>query len=188
MDKFTDEGKEELQILQFEKPKDYKLFGEAVFETFKNRKYLLKDEHKNDKISSEQWGDWIYKANKNIDKLYKGDEDYKNFREGFKEKQMEKQGKGKGKGKRQLDPEFSGSGITPRSTYHDSQICPDSIVRDVSRLEVLMGGRLAGNNSFEVINEAADIAQRLFQNKIIDLHTYREFVDDLMDHQGYYSD
>ncbi len=54
-----------------------------------------------------------------------------------------------------------------------------------------MGGRLAGNNSIEVINEAADIAQRLFQGRIIDLHTYREFIDDLMEnsrYSGYYSD
>ena len=75
-------------------------------------------------------------------------------------------------------PTFTGTGYIG----HDlDAICPDNIINDVSRLEVLIGGKRAGNNSPEIINEASDICQRLFQNKVIDSHTYREFIDELID-------
>ena len=64
--------------------------------------------------------------------------------------------------------------------------CPGNILSDISRLETLIGGKRAGNNSPEIINEAADICVRLFRGGIMDIGTYRELVDELMD--GYHSD
>ena len=51
---------------------------------------------------------------------------------------------------------------------------------------MLICGKRAGNNSVEITNEIADIYRRLFQGRIIDVHTYRELIDELMDNHGYY--
>jgi hypothetical protein len=54
---------------------------------------------------------------------------------------------------------------------------------------VLVGGKRAGNNSPEIINEAADICRRLFQGGIMNINLYRELVEELVEGQpGYYSD
>jgi hypothetical protein len=45
---------------------------------------------------------------------------------------------------------------------------------------VLIGGKRAGNNSVEIINEAADISGRLFQGGIMDIEIYRELIDELV--------
>ena len=70
--------------------------------------------------------------------------------------------------------------------------CPDNILSDRSRLEVLIGGKRAGNNSVEIINEAADICRRLFTGGIMNIDVYRELIDVLVenhrDAHGYYSD
>ena len=64
--------------------------------------------------------------------------------------------------------------------------CSRSIVDDISRLEVLIGGKRAGNNSPEIINEATEICKRLFQGRIMDIGMYRSFINELID--DYYSD
>ena len=68
-------------------------------------------------------------------------------------------------------------GISGNSTV----TCPGNILSDISRLEVLIGGKRAGNNSIEIINEAADICRRLFQGGIIDIEIYRELIDELVE-------
>ena len=77
--------------------------------------------------------------------------------------------------------------------YSDNAVtCPGNILSDISRLEVLVGGARAGNNSMEIINEASDICRRLFQGGIMDIRTYRTLIDELAethrDNYGYYSD
>ena len=69
--------------------------------------------------------------------------------------------------------------------------CPGNILSDISRLEVLVGGMRAGNNSEEIINEAADICRRLFQGGIMDIRTYRALINELVNNNNevlYYSD
>ena len=75
--------------------------------------------------------------------------------------------------------------------------CPGNILSDISRLEVLIGGKRAGNNSAEIINEAADICRRLFTGGIMGIDVYRELINELaenhrdahgFDDHGYYSD
>ena len=78
--------------------------------------------------------------------------------------------------------------------------CPGNILSDISRLEVLIGGKRAGNNSAEIINEAADICRRLFRlftGGIMDIRMYRELINELaenhrdahgFDDYGVYSD
>ncbi|KAL3875390.1 hypothetical protein ACJMK2_033343 [Sinanodonta woodiana] len=61
--------------------------------------------------------------------------------------------------------------------------CPGNILGDISRLEVLVGGERAGNNSAEIVNEAADICRRLFQGGVMDIRTYRELIDELAETQ-----
>ena len=55
-----------------------------------------------------------------------------------------------------------------------------------------MGGKRAGNNSSEIINEAADICRRLFSGGIMNIEVYRELIEELTenhrDAHGYYSD
>jgi hypothetical protein len=71
--------------------------------------------------------------------------------------------------------------------------CPSNILSDISRLEVLVGGKRAGNNSPEIINEAADICRRLFQGGVMNINLYRELIEELVEgHRdfayGYHSD
>ena len=61
-----------------------------------------------------------------------------------------------------------------------------SVFDDISRLEILIGGKRAGNNSPELINEATEICQRLCHGCIMDIGIYRRFVNELVD--DYYSD
>ncbi|KAL3841962.1 hypothetical protein ACJMK2_020038 [Sinanodonta woodiana] len=71
--------------------------------------------------------------------------------------------------------------------YHGGNIpCSRSIIDDVSRLEVLIGGKRAGNNSPELTNEATEICQRLFRGRVMDMRMYRGFINELID--DYYSD
>ena len=87
---------------------------------------------------------------------------------------------------------YSGSGLVGNSKNFDagvldsSVLCPGNILSDISRLEVLIGGIRAGNNSPEITNEAADICRRLFQGGVMDINIYRELIDELVD--GYHSD
>ena len=80
------------------------------------------------------------------------------------------------------DEESTGEGYR----YGSNIPCSRSVLDVVSRLEVLIGGKRAGNNSLEIINEAAEICQRLFQNRVTDIGMYRSFVDELTD--DYYID
>ncbi len=57
---------------------------------------------------------------------------------------------------------------------------------DVERLEILIGGKRAGNNSPEIINEAADICKRLFSGGIMDINVYQCLINESAD--DYYSD
>jgi hypothetical protein len=49
-----------------------------------------------------------------------------------------------------------------------------------------MGGLRAGNNSPELINEATEICHRLFHGRVMDIGTYRRFINKLVD--DYHSD
>ena len=77
---------------------------------------------------------------------------------------------------------YLGSGVVGNASI----TCPGNILSDISRLEILIGGKRAGNNSPEIINEAADICARLFRGGIMDVSVYRELVNELVD--GYHSD
>ena len=71
--------------------------------------------------------------------------------------------------------------------YHGGDIpCSKSIFDDISRLEILIRGKRAGNNSLELINEATEICQRLFHGRVMDIGAYRRFVNELVD--DYHSD
>ena len=89
----------------------------------------------------------------------------------------------------------SGRGLVghsaPSSAWGSSLVrCPGNILSDISRLEVLVGEKRAGNNSPEIINEAADICRRLFQGGIMNIDVYRELNEELVenhrDPHGYY--
>ena len=89
--------------------------------------------------------------------------------------------------KKNGDGYSSGSGLVGNSSVR----CPGNILSDISWLEVLIGGKRAGNNSAEIINEAADICRRLFQGGIMDIDVYQEIIDELVDgfdDHGAYSD
>ncbi len=64
--------------------------------------------------------------------------------------------------------------------------CPNNVLDDVDRLEILIGGKRAGNNSSEIINEAADICKRLFFGGIMDIDVYRSLINEIAD--DYHSD
>ncbi len=64
--------------------------------------------------------------------------------------------------------------------------CPNNVLADVERLEILIGGKRAGNNSSEIINEAADICKRLFSGGIMDIDVYRSLINEIAD--DYHSD
>jgi hypothetical protein len=82
-----------------------------------------------------------------------------------------------------LEPS-TGSGFT----NHGSGItqCPNNVLADVERLEILIGGKRAGNNSPEIINETADICKRLFTGGIMDIDMYQSLIEEITD--DYYSD
>ncbi len=210
-EKFTDEAIEEIKLFPLLKLEDYVSFGDFAVKRYYKRGEFLKDEYKKNIIKREDWVDWIYKINKEEPGNLKRDTlEYNAFKMGvnkygiqqqqFKEQQKEQQQQLKKERKEQQQsrgqqsPEIqkvSGEGYG--SSHHDSHICPSNIINDISRLEVLMGGKRAGNNSVEITNEAFDICRRLFQGGIIDVHTYRELLDELMDgipgeFSGYYSD
>ena len=79
---------------------------------------------------------------------------------------------------------YSGGGNIGNSAV----TCPGNIISDISRLEVLIGGKRAGNNSPEIINESADICRRLFQGGVMDINLYRELIEELVEghRDGYY--
>ncbi len=64
--------------------------------------------------------------------------------------------------------------------------CPNNVLADVDRLEILIGGKRACINSSEIINEAADICKRLFSGGIMDIDVYRSLINEIAD--DYYSD
>jgi hypothetical protein len=59
--------------------------------------------------------------------------------------------------------------------------CPNNVLADVDRLEILIGGKRAGNNSSEIINEATDICKRLFTGGIMDINVYRSLINEIVD-------
>ncbi len=59
--------------------------------------------------------------------------------------------------------------------------CPDNVLADVDRLEIFIGGKRAGNNSSEIINEAADICKRLFSGGVMDVDVYRSLINEIAD-------
>jgi hypothetical protein len=91
------------------------------------------------------------------------------------------------------DPEmersaFSGdsTGATGSSLGSGFITCPNNVLSDVNRLEILIGGKRAGNYSPEIINEAADICQRLFTGGIMDINVYWSLINEIAD--DYHSD
>ena len=117
---------------------------------------------------------------------------YREFRKGIYEYDI-----------REEERQAAGSGYSNAKSYDhskgfDSEVfdssvtCPGNILSDISRLEVLIGGKRAGNNSVEIINEADDISRRLFQGGIMVIEIYRELIDELVENhrdiRGYYSD
>jgi hypothetical protein len=240
LNKFTDHAKIVIKQFNLFKSKDYRAFGDFAAQSYNSKKDFLKDEYKNDRISSNDWSDNLYKLNKGIGRLNKDEMGYKEFQRGisnYKREQIEERQREleerrqtptrrqtRRQKKQQLPPDdddddleerrqtptrrqkkqeepnddylqetdlekideaagYSGSGLqNPRI----GNTCPDSVIHDISRLDVLVGGFRAGNNSPEIINEAADICRRLFAGGIMDIKTYRDFIDELAN--GYHSD
>ncbi|KAK3591172.1 hypothetical protein CHS0354_029023 [Potamilus streckersoni] len=75
---------------------------------------------------------------------------------------------------------FSGSGLTTQGTGLITR-CPNNILADVERLENLIGGKEAGNNSPEIIDEEADICKRLFTGGMTDINVYQSLNNDIDD-------
>ena len=87
----------------------------------------------------------VFLTNRGMDRLPRGDNEYRAFNSKVKSKQGElkymkntsvfKKGKS-GKG-------YSGknASVFKGNFQHDSQTCPGNILNDISRLEVLIGGR-----------------------------------------------
>jgi hypothetical protein len=135
----------------------------------------------------DKWIRMVYLARIYRDALPPKDESFKAFsdivksrRDEWLQKQKQKDDGATGTSKK--GDGYLGSGVVENA----SVTCPGIILCDISRLETLIGGKRAGNNSPEIINEAADICVRLFRGGIMDIGTYRELVDELMD--GYHSD
>ena len=111
----------------------------------------MKPEYKNKKKLCKEWLDKIYKLQKGILALSTTDPTYIYFKSGVSAYDLD-QRQLKERGKLQ---ETSGKGFTGVRLG----ACPESIVDDVSWLEVLIGGQCTGNNSPEIINEATGICQ-----------------------------
>ena len=111
---------------------------------------------------------------------------YREFRRGIDEYDIQEERQATGSG-------YSNAKSYDQSKGFDSVLtCPGNILSDISRLEVFIGGKRAGNNSLEIINEAADIYRRVFAGSIIDIEMYRELIDELVENhrdiRGYYND
>jgi hypothetical protein len=78
-----------------------------------------------------------------------------------------------------------GSGLTTQGSGLITQ-CPNNVLADVERLEILIGGKRAGNNSREIVNEILDICKRLFTGGIMDINVYQSLIEEIAD--DYYSD
>ena len=104
----------------------------------------------------------MYKTNKGTDRLNKKELGYITFRKGINEydtqqRELRVQQKGKrGKGYSGEKSKIFNASVEiakqfPSKNFnghfhHDFQTCPNNILSDISRLEVLIGGRGAGNN------------------------------------------
>ena len=157
---------------------------ELIDFTAKNFKKKLRDEYifngRENRITKlEDWTRIVFLTSKYKDSLSAGD-GYKNFHQAVKNKKDELEKKGTTQSYTAAG--YSGSGLVGNSSsFNASVTCPANILSDISRLEVLIGGKRAGNNSPEIINEAADICRRLFTGGIMDIHVYRELIDELAD-------
>jgi hypothetical protein len=186
-----------------------------VVQTFENRKKMLKPEQYKYVKNIQHWADIFYKIktkNSRIDTNNASYIDYMNavgtVYDAYEAQKQQQIRGGRERRRRQQSPEIervstervsedsqgaTGSGLRSASVSGNSSVtCPGNILSDISRLEVLIGGKRAGNNSIEIINEAADICRRLFQSQVMDIHTYRELIEELAenhrDAHGYYSD
>jgi hypothetical protein len=130
----------------------------------------------------------LYKTNKEIDRLNKRELGYKEFRKGIDEYDIQQQSTSTIKEVTASGYSSEKSSIGNPSDFNATVTCPGNILSDISRLEVLIGGKRAGNNSPEVINEAADICRRLFAGGIMDIDVYRELIAELAENHGYHSD
>jgi hypothetical protein len=193
-----------------------------VVQTFENRKKMLKPEQYKYVKNIQHWADIFYKIktkNSRIDTNNASYIDYMNavgtVYDAYEAQKQQQIRGGRERRRRQQSPEIervstervsedsqgfaTGSGLSRNARVSGASVsrsssvtCPGNILSDISRLEVLIGGKRAGNNSIEIINEAADICRRLFQSQVMDIHTYRELIEELAenhrDAHGYYSD
>ena len=79
------------------------------------------------------------------------------------------------------DPSDDSFATTGSGLGNNHITCPNNVIADVDKLEILIGGRRAGNTSHEITNEISDICRRLFTSGIMDINTYREFIDEITD-------
>ena len=164
-------------------PNEFPVF---VVTNYENRRRLLNpDQYKYIK-GRQHWADIFYKIKTKTSRIDTNSVSYIQYismvNRAFSDYEIQKT-------KLKLDKiKKTGKGISPIDSYANV-VCPCNITSDISRLEVLIGGKRAGNNSPEIVNEAADICRRLFSGKIMDIHTYRELIEELVEnHQGYHSD
>ena len=157
---------------------------ELIDFTAKNFKKKLRDKYifdgRENRITKlEDWTRIVFLASKYKDSRSAGD-GYKNFHQAVKNKKDELDKKSTTQSYTAAG--YSGSSLVGNSSgFNASVTCPANILSDISRLEVLIGGKRAGNNSPEIINEAADICRRLFTGGIMDINVYRELIDELAD-------
>jgi len=199
--RFNEEG---LAAIDKTDPAEFPAF---VATTFENRKKVLKPEQHKFVKSLQHWADILYKIKTKTSRVDKNDASYIEYIKAVSkvyneyEKPQRLQLQQVESDEQPPSPEedleaylegdyptgysgrgFSGKAIVGDSGVRDSRVtCPDSIVSDISRLEVLIGGKRAGNNSIEIINEAADICRRLFQGGIMNIEMYRELIDELVE-------
>jgi hypothetical protein len=162
---FTESAKQ--QILN----EDIDNLGEFAANSYDSQEKFFTDNYSDYRMSHNEWADIVYEINTGgLDRRMK---EYRDFKRKFQFQIRQPYDEKK----------FLGSGLVGNASVS----CPGSVLSDISRLEVLVGGFRAGNNSPEIINEAADICRRLFQGGIMDISTYRDFIGELVE-SGYHSD
>ncbi len=182
---------------------------------FSQRGKLMKPEYAKDIKTRDQWQKSLYRIRMNVKKAKADDPLYKNYVRAIDNLIQSRKEEKKPPRQKTPSKPFEKSQIpilspAPRKTtlqqpseeeevFQDASAatgsglgsglitqCPNNILADVERLEILIGGKGAGNNSSEIINEAADICKRLFTGGIMDINVYQSLIGEIAD--DYYSD
>ena len=180
-----------INLVQSEDFSDDKYFAEQNNHLFNERRNYMREGYENAITDKKTFTTKLYLARLGRDKLPSGDKGADRIY------QLVKQGD-------KNPPSYTSTTLTPQemksiieadlSAPLSKRIlgkgfdvpCSKSVFDDVKRLEVLIGGKRAGNNSPELTNESTEIIQRLFRGHIIDTSTYRHFINEIIDE--YHSD